>query len=258
MKDLKIRVLSGIIGILLLFFLVNKGGLYLALSICLLSLIGLNEFYKAIKNMGHKPMENIGYIATLGIFLSSFFERISVAFILSAVMISMLTILVFKKSTKVIDIGLTLLSVLYIPFFLFHIYYLDGSKYIWLVFIIAFGTDTFAYLSGNLLGKRKLSPNISPNKTIEGSLGGIMGSVFCTTVYSIYYKLSPLWKLALLAVIASIFSQIGDLVASKIKRWAKIKDYGNIMPGHGGVLDRFDSIIFSSPIIYYYIKLFII
>src|SRR5690625_7330792 len=91
-------------------------------------------------------------------------------------MISMLSILVFKKSTKVIDIGLTLLSVLYIPFFLFHIYYLDGSKYIWLVFIIAFGTDTFAYLSGNLLGKRKLSPNISPNKTIEGSLGGIMRS----------------------------------------------------------------------------------
>ncbi len=161
-----------------------------------------------------------------------------------------------NKEINIEDMGATLLGVLYIPYLLSHIYYLDGTKYIWLIFIIAFGTDTFAYIVGNLFGKNKLSPNISPNKTIEGSLGGILGSLVLTIIYSLIMGLSPLWKLVVLSIIVSVFSQMGDLVASKIKRKANIKDYGFIMPGHGGVLDRFDSIIFSSPLIYYFVKCF--
>ena len=125
--------------------------------------------------------------------------------------------------------------------------------YIWLVFLIAFGTDTFAYLVGNIFGKHKLSPNISPNKTKEGALGGILGSVIIALIFSYLANVESLWKLLILSILASIVSQIGDLVASRIKRLANIKDYGFIFPGHGGVLDRFDSIIFCAPLIYYYV-----
>ncbi len=132
-------------------------------------------------------------------------------------------------------------------------YLLDGSIYIWLVFISAFATDTFAYFTGVTIGKHKLYPRISPKKTIEGSLGGIIGCLITVMLFSVYFKLDNLVATAVLAIILSVISQIGDLTASTIKRTANIKDYGNLIPGHGGILDRFDSILFTTPIVYYYI-----
>lgn len=106
--------------------------------------------------------------------------------------------------------------------------------------------------------KKKLCPKLSPNKTIEGSIGGILGSILLTTIFSKYFYLTPLWKNILLSIIASIMAQIGDLTASKIKRETGIKDYGYIMPGHGGILDRFDSILFTAPVVYYCVKYLIL
>jgi phosphatidate cytidylyltransferase len=169
----------------------------------------------------------------------------------------LLVLIVSKKNIDLGEVSLTVFGVLYIPFLLFHIYYLDKTDYIWLVFIIAFGTDTFAYVVGNLFGRHKLSPNLSPKKTIEGSIGGILGSMFLTIIYSIYIGNNISWHLILLSIVVSVMSQLGDLAASKIKRMAGIKDYGFIMPGHGGVLDRFDSIIICAPLVYYYVYYFI-
>lgn len=257
MKELSKRILTGIIGIFFLVLIILKGGdFYLAISLFILSIIGLREFYKALNNINIKPISFIGYLSTFGIFVSNRYPEISINLILALTIIILLMFFLINKEINIEDMGATLLGVLYIPYLLSHIYYLDGTKYIWLIFIIAFGTDTFAYIVGNLFGKNKLSPNISPNKTIEGSLGGILGSLVLTIIYSLIMGLSPLWKLVVLSIIVSVFSQMGDLVASKIKRKANIKDYGFIMPGHGGVLDRFDSIIFSSPLIYYFVKCF--
>lgn len=258
MNSLEKRIISGVIGIILLFFLVVKGGFYLSISILLMSIIGLWEIYNAFRNINLKPVNYIGYLAALLIYASFYYDFLSMTAILSFIVILSLIHFVFSSRRSIIDIGLTLFGVIYIPFLLFHLFYLNGTQYIWLVFIVAFGTDTFAYIFGNLFGKNKLAPNLSPNKTIEGSLGGIFGSLVLTIGYSLYIGLDITFSLVVMSIFVSICSQLGDLTASKIKRWTKLKDYGCIMPGHGGMLDRFDSIIFTAPLVYYYVEYFLI
>lgn len=258
MKDLSVRALTGIIGLLLLAFIVTMGKLFLSISILVISIIGLWEFYRALNNINIRPINYIGYLASIGIFIANISQEVSTTLILYIFTALLLITLLFNKRIRIIDISATLLGVLYIPFFLFYIYQLDGSIYIWLIFLIAFGTDTFAYIAGNLIGKNKLCPDISPNKTKEGSLGGILGSLIIVLIFGYFTDAGPMLSLIILSILASILSQVGDLVASRIKRLAKIKDYGFIMPGHGGILDRFDSIIFCAPLIYYYVEYFLI
>ncbi|MBC7960212.1 MAG: phosphatidate cytidylyltransferase, partial [Vallitaleaceae bacterium] len=139
-----------------------------------------------------------------------------------------------------------------------------GLSFVWLVFLIGFGSDTFAYFVGKALGKHKLVPGLSPNKTVEGALGGMIGAVLLTAGYGYvlflngtFADLSKIGWLALLGGLGSIVSIIGDLVASAIKRQTGIKDFGNLLPGHGGIIDRFDSNIFTAPFVYYIMILFI-
>lgn len=257
MSELGKRVSSAILGIILLIFLVNKGGIYLATAILVISIIGLKEFYKAVNNIGFKPYEIIGFIGTIFIYISDIYPIIQRDFVFTVAIITLLIYMLKNNEVRLDNIGITLIGILYIPFLLFHISYLQGSKYIWLIFIIAFGTDTFAYFAGNRFGKRKLCPQISPNKTVEGSIGGIIGSLILTIIYAIIMNLDASFRLMILAIISSIISQFGDLIASRIKRISGIKDYGKLIPGHGGVLDRFDSIILVAPVIYYFVRYFL-
>lgn len=258
MNDLGVRVFSGVLGLLFLIFVIIKGGLFLSFSIFAISTIGLLEFYKAMRAMSYKPIMIIGLVGNIFMFLSTIYSSIGLDFIITLLIILSLMGLLFKNELSLADIGVTILGFIYVPFMLFHISFLDGTKYIWLIFIIAFGTDTFAYFVGSLLGRHKLCPSISPNKSIEGAVGGILGSLILVIVYSIFFRIEPIWLMSIMAVIASILSQMGDLVASRMKRLAKIKDFGKLIPGHGGIIDRFDSIIFTSPVIYYFISHFII
>lgn len=134
-----------------------------------------------------------------------------------------------------------------------RIHRLDGGDALILVpFIAAWGTDTCAYFAGRFFGKHKLAPIVSPKKTVEGAIGGVIGCILLMIAYS--FVAHAIWdlrfrlsSLAILAAVGSVVSQIGDLSMSYIKRGLGIKDYGNIMPGHGGVLDRFDSVLFTAP-----------
>lgn len=252
MKELGKRVASGILGIFILVFIVNKGGYYLSFATLIISLIGLNEFYDAIRKLNKKPISLIGYLATL-LFFGIQSSLIDFDFLFTALIITSLITFLFNKNLTFEDVALTILGVLYIPFLLFHISFLDNTKYIWLVFIISFGTDTFAYFVGTSIGKKRLCPEISPKKSVEGAIGGVLGSIFLTFIYAKFAGLDSIEKLIILSIIASIVSQFGDLIASKLKRSIGIKDYGNLIPGHGGVLDRFDSIILAAPVIYYYV-----
>ena len=157
------------------------------------------------------------------------------------------------------DISVTFVGNIYITLSLMHIFLIrilpNGKLYLWLPFIIAWLTDTFAYFSGVFFGKHKLIPSVSPKKTVEGALGGIIGAVITVAVYQLICKnvagLEPDYlKGVIMAVVCSVASQFGDLSASCIKREHGIKDFGSIMPGHGGVMDRFDSVIFISPIVF--------
>lgn len=257
---MKVRIISGLIGLIILFTVVLVGGQLLNFSVFLISLIGLFEFDKAIRKInGLKTILVINYLFTAALFgLIMTDKNDYFRVLLFLYTISLLCILVFNEKVKISDIAITAIGALYIPFFISHIALLGGSIYIWLVFITAWGTDTFAYFVGVKFGKKKLCPNLSPKKSVEGFFGGIMGSLALNLAFSYYFKLDNLLIIAIMSITCSIMAQIGDLTASRIKRLANIKDYGNIMPGHGGILDRFDSILFTGPLVYYYITLFVL
>ncbi|MBF0622050.1 MAG: phosphatidate cytidylyltransferase [Magnetococcales bacterium] len=129
----------------------------------------------------------------------------------------------------------------------------QGSDWIIYIFSILWSTDSGAYFVGKAIGKHKFSPRVSPNKTWEGTLGGLFMAALIGTGVAVFLELPmPLWHAVTLSMIASSFGQIGDLAESYIKRVVKIKDSGNLIPGHGGLLDRLDSLLFAAPIIYFY------
>lgn len=258
MSKLITRTLSGLIIVILTIITIALGEKTLAFFIFLLSIIGIKEFYNAVAKKNVKPVKIIGYLSCVGFFLNSLgFGRIDVLSIFILAIIGLIIVLFSKKENTILDIAITFFSIIYIPFLFQHIIYLDNKIFITLIFIMSWGTDTFAYLVGNLIGKHKLSPNLSPKKTIEGSIGGILGSTLLTILLAMYFELDPIWKFAMMAIFGSVIAQLGDLFASKIKRLVGIKDFGFIMPGHGGILDRFDSILLVAPYTYYVINYFL-
>ena len=132
----------------------------------------------------------------------------------------------------------------------------EGALAVWLIIISAWGSDTCAYCTGMLIGKHKLPSPLSPKKTIEGCIGGVVGAALIGFIYGMVFKdsiteiSSPQVVFAIVGAVGSIIAQFGDLCASAIKRNHEIKDYGRLIPGHGGILDRFDSIIFTAPAVY--------
>ena len=131
------------------------------------------------------------------------------------------------------------------------------EKYLYLlIFIGAWVTDTFAYFTGVFFGKHKLIEDVSPKKTIEGCSGGVIGAALIAFIYACVFRTElesngcPVWLFVLVGAVGAVCSQIGDLAASAIKRNYEIKDYGKLIPGHGGVMDRFDSILFTAPLAY--------
>ena len=164
----------------------------------------------------------------------------------------------FKFDERKLEDGMaTIIGVVYIVLFSYHVVLVDQTVHgilVWTIVFSAFGTDIFAYFTGYALGKHKLCPKISPKKTIEGSIGGIFGSMLLCGLFG-WFVAGGVYFVHTLAIgaLGGVISQAGDLTASVFKRKMGIKDYGNLIPGHGGVLDRFDSVLFTAPLVYYYI-----
>ena len=257
------RIISGIIGlvILILIFSVNNM-LVLNVAVTIIALLALSEFYNSFKSKYIKPIEIVGYLSALPILGISYVKpevlKMIVFFILPIAIF-----LLFFKSIKsnlkynIIDISVTIMGIVYVPFLLSFIPLTrileNGQYFIWYLLAGAWVTDTFAYFVGVKFGKHKFS-EISPKKSIEGCIGGILGCMIFFGIYSYYLTTLGIEMnvvfMTLAGMIISIVSQIGDFAASSIKRYCDIKDFGNIMPGHGGALDRFDSIIMIAPFIY--------
>ncbi|SNR89116.1 phosphatidate cytidylyltransferase [Anaerovirgula multivorans] len=255
------RIISGFIGIPFLVIILLKGGIYLYLATMLVALIGLNEFYHAMKHKNYEPMSLIGYGLSI-ILLTMFYLSFDVIYFLAIIV---LTIIIFSGlqlynfKYNVVDGSLTLYGLLYVTTFLGHIILTDklaNNEMIWLIFIIAWSTDTFAYFGGYFFGKRKLCPKVSPKKTVEGAIAGVLGCMFSCGIFAYVFFIEYMVMIIILGMIGSILSQLGDLTASQIKRYVGIKDFGNLIPGHGGILDRFDSILFTAPIVYYFFIIF--
>ncbi|MEG2787847.1 MAG: phosphatidate cytidylyltransferase [Romboutsia sp.] len=255
------RIIGGL-ALIPLFLFIVVGGIPLYIAEMVIISIALNEFYKAFKAKDINPLFNIGYIFTGYIGIKNIFD-LSIEYTYVTVFILFLIGIgyLLKCRNNIIDIAITFLGIFYVVIFLDHIIltindFEFGKIYVWLIFIIAFATDTFAYFSGYLFGKHKLIPKVSPKKTVEGSIGGILGSAMLCILFGYIFKLN-LVSMAIIGSLGSIVAQCGDLFASSIKRYVGIKDYGKLIPGHGGILDRFDSVILVAPYVYYAIDFFI-
>ena len=267
------RLISGgiYVAILLLMTVVNNG-LIDSLIVMSAAMFAVHEYNHAFRNIGIKPVPMLGYLGCLLILIVfNVLPVISTSLVFKmvlpiSIMAMFITLIVSKEKYNIIDISITLFSLLYIPYLLAFLKliltYENGNLYIWFVFLCAFATDSFAYLIGRKYGKHKLAPKISPKKSVEGSIAGIIAAIICLVVYAtilnVYLSMNlNILYIAIVAVIASVAGQFGDLAASIIKRHCKIKDFSNMIPGHGGMLDRFDSMLFIAPTIYIFLEYFI-
>lgn len=242
------------------------GGVFLKYGIMVLSLLGLYEFYKVSKKKNN-AFPAIGYIFTILYFvlLNRHMDLKLIIFLVILFTLICLVIPVVNTKYTYIDSAITVLGFLYVPVFFSFIVLINQMKYgyllIWLVFISSWLCDTSAYYVGRLFGKTKLCPKVSPKKTVEGSIGGLLGSALACGIFgyiiSRYGINIPLYHYFIIGGICGIMCQFGDLTASSIKRYADVKDYSHLIPGHGGILDRFDSILFASVVVYYYMTIIV-
>lgn len=260
----KIRLLSGILLLFFAIFIINIGSSLLLFFSLFLSLIGLYEIFNLF-GLKKSSLSYLSYLLTITYYLLIYFsleEYFSIFIILSLLSYLFIYVISFPKF-KIEEVSNSFLALIYVGVLFSYLYKLrnfeNGKYLVWLIFISSWGTDVSAYAIGILFGKHKIFPKLSPKKSLEGAIAGILGSVLFASIYSYIftYKLSSLKYPILTCIIscffASIISQLGDLCASAIKRNYNKKDFSNLIPGHGGILDRFDSILFVSPVIYFII-----
>lgn len=258
------RIITGIIGLPIVALILIFSNKYIIDGVfTIIAIFCMHEYLKAFKSKA-KPVKWIAYISCLIIsFLhvipSEYLAKTFSIIVTSTIAILFIKVIISNMKTDVKDIMITFFGMAYIILFLAFLallYGFENGKYlIWYIFISAWGSDTCAYFVGSKFGKHKLS-KISPKKSIEGCIGGVIGAVIISLIYTFFINkygsvdISYLW-ISLITVLLSILSQIGDLSASTIKRTVEIKDFGNIIPGHGGLLDRIDSVLFIAPFAYF-------
>ena len=258
----KTRLLSGIVLVILALILIISGGNVLLFSTLAISMIGMYELYRVFK-MEKTILAFISYgISAL------YYCNLNWGFIPDAMMIVMLCLILLmfayvlsypKYDAK--QLVVSFFGLFYVAVMLSYVYQIrmleNGLYLAFLIFICSWGCDTCAYCVGVLIGKHKMAPVLSPKKSIEGAIGGVLGTALLTVIYLSVFKnqmeieMSSIIILAVISAVAGLISMVGDLTASAIKRNYDIKDYGTLIPGHGGILDRFDSMIITAPIIYY-------
>lgn len=256
------RLASGIVLVIVAVLTIIAGGDIWFFLVALLSMIGLNELYKTMK-LEKTLLGYAGFLATIvycALIRCGFANGPMMALILGFLFISGIYVFTFPKF-KAQEAAFAVFGLVYVPMLMMHLYQVrvlnDGLFIIPLVFLSAWGNDTCAYCVGMLIGKHKMTPKLSPKKSVEGLIGGIAGAVLLGAGYGALFggKLpsfgNPVVFCAIICGVGAIIAVIGDLTASAIKRDTGIKDYGKLIPGHGGVLDRFDSILFTAPVVYY-------
>lgn len=243
------RVITAIIGLGVLGFAIYLGGIFLNLLFFLISIIAVFELYNAFFKLNIKLQVLQIFVSTLFLYFLLWL-RVDTSFsILLMVSIGLLKT-IFDDRTNFTNFSYSLFAFIYGSYLISLILKLQRTPYIYLIFIIAFSTDTFAYLVGMKFGKHRLIERVSPKKSVEGAIGGVLGALLISLLYFRYTSIDIDIYSILFVVVSSIVGQIGDLAASKIKRLAGIKDYSNTLPGHGGILDRFDSTIMITPLVY--------
>lgn len=255
------RVITGVVAIAAVIFLLFVRGILLDLVVAAVIIGAMWEEYSAFRTGGHHPVIWPGL--TAAVLLIPAYRIFGPASLLAlSIFSTMLIMLVVccRKKPEWMDGAVSVYSIytVFLPlammFLLVHTTQPAGVQLLGLVFVLAIGGDTFAYFTGTIFGKHKLCPAVSPNKTIEGAVGGLAASVLLGIAYvgalNLFgFDISNTWSMILLCLLGGAAGQIGDLTASLIKRHCGIKDFGNIFPGHGGIMDRIDSILFTLMVV---------
>lgn len=264
------RLISGIVLVLIAIGAILAGGTVVLVLLSILALIGVRELYKA-EHMEKSPAAFAGYLAVLGYYVLLYFKltEYMLLFMVAFLILLFLVMILTYPKTHPREIMMSFFGVAYVAFLLSYVYQArileNGTYIVWFMLISAFGYDTFAYCTGLLtsktIGNHKMTPKLSPKKSFEGLAGGLIGAGVLGYVYARLFG-SHLPQVQNAAVFYGIFSaigggiaQVGDLAASAIKRQYDIKDFGKLIPGHGGVLDRFDSLMFTAPVVFYLVTL---
>jgi phosphatidate cytidylyltransferase len=262
----KTRVISGAVLTILAIVILYFGGYVTGAATLLLSLGGIFELLRIYK-LEKSGFGVIAYLAAIVYYIaialgrSELFLPVIVGFVLIELAFYVVNFPKFKDR----DVEAAVLSFFYVAVMLSYVYQIrlleHGLALVVMIFICSWINDTFAYLVGVNFGKHKMTPKLSPKKSIEGLIGGIAGAAVIGAIYGVFIN-AKVYHIngaaAIFAIIGAVgagFAVIGDLAASAVKRDKNIKDYGKLIPGHGGIMDRFDSIIFTAPAIYYCMKL---
>ena len=260
---MKTRVLRGIVLAIIMISSSFCGGWYLYLLCAGVSLIGMYELYRVI-DIQKSALACMGYLSAIFYYICVLtgYEKYDIfVFVIALMAIMSVYVFTFPKD-KIEEVTLTFLGLFYVAVMLSYIYKVrfleDGIYIVWLIFIASWGNDTFAYFTGVLLGKHKMAPVLSPKKSIEGAIGGIAGATILGIIFGYIVNgymsetvSHPVFIFAAASFVGAILAIIGDLTASAIKRNHNVKDYGKLIPGHGGILDRYDSVIFTAPAVYW-------
>ena len=244
----KTRLISGIILVIIALATIIPGGPVLYVTLLAISLIGMQELYRAMKvrEKNFNFLELAGYAGAVCYYLSLLKGGELPQMALMFALVLLMAVYVFTYPTYHADqIMSAMFGILYVAVMLSYI------------FLSSWGSDTCAYCVGMLIGKHKMAPVLSPKKSVEGGVGGVIGAALLGAIYALVISIwngtsthTPLMY-ALICAVGALISMVGDLAASAIKRNKEIKDYGTLIPGHGGILDRFDSVIFTAPFIYF-------
>lgn len=265
------RCITGVVGIIIAALIINFGGAVFFGASLLLAAIAWKEYTAAFKNIDTPLPFFIGVILVVGLLFATYFcqrDGIIGTLMLGSLVLFLLSIYHFEKGGFVtaslgvagfIYIGLSFSHLILLRFFdetrvieTVMGNFTMGEALIWLMFIGTWASDSFAYFTGKYMGKQPLSENISPKKTVEGFVGGVIGTTVLIFIIGHFLFGFNFLLMTPLGIALSIFGALGDLVESTLKRHTNIKDSGSLIPGHGGVLDRFDSVMFNAPIMYYY------
>ena len=264
------RIISGLIGMPIVILVFLSGNVHVVdIVVSVLTIISTYEYIHAFKSTNKaNPISWICYLACIPIaflhWIKSEYLLYGVAiFVPTAILLLFMHIIITELKVTILDIAVTMFEICYIVLFFMFIpitYGLENGKfYIWYLVFISWGTDVFAYTVGRRIGKHKFS-KISPNKSIEGCVAGTIGAIALSTIYTIALNKMAGFNINYFVIIGislllSLVGQIGDFSASSIKRYSGIKDFGNLIPGHGGILDIFDSFMFIATFAYFLLLL---
>ena len=272
-----IRLITGLIIGFSSLFAIMAGGIPLAVLVLVIVVLGAKEYTQILQHKGFLPSITVILTSSLLFAAVAYFNRFDLVPVVfsASTMMAFMWVLFRGKQPYIANVATTILGFVYCGWFPLHLLFLRdiggepvfeglikhspdgmGAAYALMMFFSIILTDSMCYYSGLRYGKHKLSPVISPNKTVEGSIGGTISCIIFCLAFGAALQIEWYHSLAI-GILTAMFAQIGDLAESMIKRDAGVKDSSNILPGHGGFLDRTDSYILAIPVLYYYIYFFV-